>query len=279
MTGRYAAFTFCDRIVEHVPARHARAVFAVTPSIDRFPAALCAEATGQLAAWVSMAHIGFRGRPVAALAREVRFHDAVKPGETLSLEVDVEECDESSVFYQGRARIGERLCVELVDCLGPMLPQDEYDSAEDLAREFLRLEGPGERPHRFGGIGPLPLETVAADGDSRSARLLVPAEAPFFADHFPRRPVFPATLLLDQAMHVAAALVDEGAPQRHRPARVNNVKMRDFIAPGDAVLLTVTRTASRDAELPARVKFEATIDGRTMATAQIGFALADVEVA
>ena len=33
------------------------------------------------AAWVAMAHVGFRGRPVAALANETRFRSTVAPGE------------------------------------------------------------------------------------------------------------------------------------------------------------------------------------------------------
>jgi 3-hydroxymyristoyl/3-hydroxydecanoyl-(acyl carrier protein) dehydratase len=278
MGGRYAAFTFCDRITEYVPARRARATFAVPPSLARFGSCLVAEATGQLAAWVSMAHIGFRGRPVAALARDVRIHGEVNPGDTLSLEVDIESCDAEAVFYQGRAHAGGRLAVELVDCLGPMLPQDEYDSADDLAREFARLTGEGEMPLRFAGTGEHALDTLAASTDARSATLHVPRDAPYFADHFPRRAVFPATLLLDHAIRVAGELVDADPAHPLRPAHVQNVKMRDFIRPGEDVLLTVTRTSPRDGD-DARVKLAATIGERTMATAQIAFAHAGVAVA
>lgn len=278
MGGRYAAFTFCDRITEHVPARRARATFAVPPSLPNFSACLVAEATGQLAAWVSMAHIGFRGRPVAALARDVRIHGEVMPGDTLSLEVDIESCDAEAVFYQGRAHVGGRLAVELVDCLGPMLPQDEYDSADDLAREFARLTGEGETPLRFGGVGAHALDTLAASADGRTARLRVPHDAPYFADHFPRRAVFPATLLLDHAIRVATELVAGDPAHPPRPAHVQNVKMRDFIRPGEDVLLTVSRARPREGE-EARVKLAATIGERTMATAQIAFAQASVAVA
>jgi 3-hydroxymyristoyl/3-hydroxydecanoyl-(acyl carrier protein) dehydratase len=278
MSGRYSAFTFCDRITEYAPATRARATFAVPAALPSFSACLVAEATGQLAAWVSMAHIGFRGRPVAALAREVRMHAEARPGDLLALEVDIEECDDGSVFYQGRARAGGRLLVELVDCLGPMLPQADYDSADDLAREFALLCGAGERPLRFRGVGEHRLETVAASAEARSARLHVPQDAPYFADHFPRRPVFPATLLLDHAIRVASDLIDADREHPRRPARVQNVKMRDFIEPGEDVLLEVARTTPREGD-DARIKFTATLDGRTMATAQIGFARVGVEVA
>ena len=276
MGGRYGAFTFCDRITEYVPARRACATFAVPATVAGFSSCLVAEATGQLAAWVSMAHIGFRGRPVAALARDVRMGDDVRPGDTLTLEVDVEDCDEQAVFYQGRAHVGGRMAVRLIDCLGPMLPQDDYDSADDLAREFALLCGAGAQPGRFEGIGEHVMETLAASADTRNARLHVPLDAPYFVDHFPRRPVFPATLLLDHAIRVAGELVGDGGALQ-RVAGVTNVKMRDFIRPGEDVLLKVARVSP--GEDGARVRFTAAIGERKMATAQIAFAHAGAEVA
>ena len=105
MSGRYSAFTFCDRITEFEPARHASGQFLVPDHLTGFSSSLCAEATGQLAAWVSMANIGFRGRPVAALAKEVRILGDLVPGDTLHLEVEIEECDEDAVAYRGHAHV------------------------------------------------------------------------------------------------------------------------------------------------------------------------------
>ena len=61
----FAAYSFVDRIEAFEPGRGARATFAIPGGLARFPAAFVAEAVGQLAAWVSMEHIDFRGRPVA----------------------------------------------------------------------------------------------------------------------------------------------------------------------------------------------------------------------
>ena len=69
-----------------------------------------------------MAHIGFRGRPVAALATETRFHGAVAPGALLELAVAIDHCDDEAVAYSGRASVDGALVLELADCLGPMLP-------------------------------------------------------------------------------------------------------------------------------------------------------------
>jgi 3-hydroxymyristoyl/3-hydroxydecanoyl-(acyl carrier protein) dehydratase len=272
MTGRYAAFTFCDRITRHVPAQRAEAHFAIPGTLDSFASCLVAEATGQLAAWVAMAHVGFRSRPVAALANETRYLRDVRPGETLELAVDLEQCDEETVAYSGRASVAGTAVVELVDCVAPMLPQDEYDSAEDLARQFALLCGEGAAPGRFGGVPAHALETVEdVPGTLRRALLRVPVAAPFFADHFPRRPVYPATLMLDAALAVAQAFVagTGNAGTTWRPARVTHVKMRDWTLPGQTVDIGVTPLAAT--ATGPRVAITARIGERTVATARAEF--------
>ncbi len=81
MGDHFAAFSFVDRIVEYEAGRRARGRYAVPADIAAFPPCLVAEAVGQLAAWVAMAQVGFRGRPVAALANETRFRSGVAPGQ------------------------------------------------------------------------------------------------------------------------------------------------------------------------------------------------------
>ena len=83
-----------------------------------FPSCLVAEAVGQLAAWVAMSRIDFRGRPVAALATETRFHRDVRSGDALELGVEIADCDDHAVAYSGWARVDGATAIELVDCLG-----------------------------------------------------------------------------------------------------------------------------------------------------------------
>ena len=152
MADYFAAFSFVDRILAHEPGRRALGRYAVPADVAAFPSCLVAEAVGQLAAWVSMAHIGFRGRPVAALANETRFRSDAAPGDTLELAVDIESCDEHAVAYAGRARVDGRDVIELVDCLGPMLPVEEFDSPGAMAARFETICGEGAPPGRFRGI-------------------------------------------------------------------------------------------------------------------------------
>ncbi len=106
MSDHFAAFSFVDRITEHRTRRARAGRLSRCPrSIAAFPACLVAEAVGQLAAWVAMARIDFRGRPVAALATETIFHGEVAPGSRLELDVEIESCDDDAVAYSGAARV------------------------------------------------------------------------------------------------------------------------------------------------------------------------------
>lgn len=255
----FAAFSFVDRITAFEPARRARAVFAVPAAIERFPACLVAEAVGQLAAWVAMEAIAFRGRPVAALANETRFHAAVSPGELLELAVAIEQCDDEAVAYAGTAHVGGRLVIELVDCLGPMLPVADFDDPAALADRLALLRGAGAAPGRFGGVAPAQVEPIT--GEPGAAWLQVPASAPFFADHFPRRPVFPATLMLDALIGHALSIAAPG----HVPASLTHVKVRSFTEPG--ARLRIEAVAAADD--PTRIALTVRGAERTVATARL----------
>ena len=162
-----------------------------------------------------MAQLGFAYRPVAGLASAVHYHQLPQPGGTLQLQADIERCDAEAVAYSGKAFIDGRLALELVDSVGPMLPMDEFDEPEAVRADFHTLLGAGATPGRFGGV-PLPeLQDLQVEpGERLGAMLLVPeaADAPYFADHFPRRPVFPGTLLMDALASLSVQLVQRSGP-------------------------------------------------------------------
>jgi len=270
----FSAYSFVDRIDAFESGRHAKGVFAIPASLAAFPAALVAEAVGQLAAWTAMDRIEFRGRPVAALATETRFYADAKPGDVLTLATDLFACDDEAVAYNGRASVGGKTIVELVDCLGPMLPVAEFDAPELLRERLALLRGPGAEPGRFRGIDPLRVHVDRRDpGTELVATLDVPAVAAFFGDHFPRRPVFPATLLLDTKMRLAVDLASENDAMRGakaRPLRMTHVKMRSFIVPSQIVEIGVKLIADDNENLKAMLT--AKTDGRTVASARLELA-------
>jgi len=273
-TDHFAAYSFVDRIVEFERGKRARGTFAIPRAIDAFPAAFVAEAVGQLAAWVAMDSIDFRGRPVAALATETRFRRAVEPGQTLALDVDILECDDDAVAYNGRASVDRDEVIELVDCLGPMLPVADFDDPEALRAWLQRLRGDGAPPARFRGVVPMRVAVTHHDpGVSIRGTLDVPREAPFFDDHFPRKPVFPATLLLDAQMSLATTLACEAPAMRDfapHPLRATRVKMRSFIEPSQRLELSAELAPMDDGAVKAMLS--AKTNDRLVASARLELA-------
>jgi 3-hydroxymyristoyl/3-hydroxydecanoyl-(acyl carrier protein) dehydratase len=229
-----------------------------------------AEAVGQLAAWVAMAQAEFQRRPVAALSGETRIVGEAAPGEILDLGVEIESCDPDAVAYAGWARVADAPVLELCRCVGPMLPLEDFDAPEAVRRDFQTLCGPGARPGRFPGITAPDLSLIdRVPGQRLRAAMHVPVSAPFFGDHFPRRPVFPATLLLDAQIRLAMRLAGETLPpgQRLRPARVADVKMRSFILPGHAVEIETGMQSATDGA--AELTLAAMVDGKRVATGRL----------
>lgn len=268
---RFAAYSFVDRIDALTPGTAAHGTFAVPPQLPRFSSCLVAEAVGQLAAWVAMDHIGYRGRPVAGIATETQFMTEAHPGATLDLSVTIDQCDDEAVAYSGTASSNGRPLIALVDCLGPMLPVGEFDDPAVLRERFALLRDAGAAPARFRGVTLPPVQHVERSaGASLRAKLAVPGDAPFFHDHFPRKPVFPATLLLDVLIGEALAVARDATwarAARVAPHKVTHVKMRSFIVPGQALDLAVDVQPPVDGI--ARATLQAATDGRVVGGARL----------
>ena len=239
----FAAFSFVDQITELAVGRHAKGRFQVPRDIERFPPALAVEAAGQLAAWVAMSRLDFRLRPVAGIAGGIRFGPAVRPGQMLDLTVDIEDCDEESVRYTAWAHVDNIEVMRLGHSLGPMLPMEMFDDPEAASQRFSQLCGGGVVGDVYRGVPRHDIEIVELmPGESVTAILRVPADSTaFFQDHFPRKPVFPATMLLDALIEVslkaAAGASHWAATAEIVAVGVPETKIRSFISPGDLVEL------------------------------------------
>jgi 3-hydroxymyristoyl/3-hydroxydecanoyl-(acyl carrier protein) dehydratase len=268
MPGRFAAFSFVDGISCLEPGARARGHYTVPTALGCFPSCLLAEAVGQLAAWVAMSTVDFQRRPLAGLAGETRFHGTATPGQTVELAVELEGGGEDAVAYAGAARVGRTLILELARYVGPMLPTVEFDAPEALRADLELLRHEGAAPGRFDAIPDADVRVEAsAPGAWITAELRVPPAAPFFTDHFPRRPVLPGALLLEAQLALARRLAGEVlgvARPDPVPARVTDVKLRSFISPGAVVTLRVD-TLARTART-VTVGLRASVAGRPVAT-------------
>jgi 3-hydroxymyristoyl/3-hydroxydecanoyl-(acyl carrier protein) dehydratase len=267
---RFRAFSFVDRIISGEAPGTVVGTFQLGGHLGPFPQALAAEAIGQLAAWQAMAMLDFQYRPVAALAGETRYHCKITAGELMSLAVNINSCDRDSISYSGEARSGDRLILKLNNCSGAMLPQEEFDDPELVAEEFHTLRSGGAQPCRLAEVPQvMPGEAeLKSDGTIESV-LVVPERADFFQDHFPRKPVLPATLL----MQALSSMLVDGLDRAHsddptarlRLEAMRQVKVRSWIHPGDHVSL---KAEGWDPALSvSKVKLSAHANGRRVASA------------
>jgi 3-hydroxymyristoyl/3-hydroxydecanoyl-(acyl carrier protein) dehydratase len=274
MDEHFRAFSFVDRIHAIQPGVQIRGRYAIPAAIESFPAALAAEAVGQLAAWAAMVAMDFKCRPVAGLAARIEFLAQVQPGQVLELAADLETVDAEAVAYGGTAHAGGVPVIRLQHCVGPMMPLEEFDDPQALRDRFELLQGAGARPGAFGGVPSFALDhTEGEPGRSLRATLHVPTSAPFFGDHFPRRPVFPGTLLMNSNLELAAALTAQLPPpaagRRWVPRGMSDVKLRAFTPPGETLEIQVRMNQlSTDA---AAVSVETRKNKRVICGARVQF--------
>ena len=272
MEHHWRAFSFVDQINAVEPGRYIRGSYTVPADLEEFPLSLAGEAVGQLASWAAMAAAEFQKRPVAGIAGCVEFLAPVRPGQVLKLSASLETVDAEAASYSGMATVDGVAVIRLERCLGPMLPVAELDDPQEVRDRFKLLCDRGAQAGVFSGLPVmLPARDGGEFGQMARATLAVPEQAPFFADHFPRRPVFPGSLLLDATLRLAGLLAAELSPVppggRWQVRSVSDVKFRAFVPPGGRLELNVRRKALEDGE--ATLAVEARSESRLVGAARV----------
>jgi 3-hydroxymyristoyl/3-hydroxydecanoyl-(acyl carrier protein) dehydratase len=278
MDHHFRAFSFVDRITSVQPGAHIRGEYAIPAGISEFPASLVAESVGQLAAWVAMSAFNFERRPLAGLAGTIELLAPAAPGQRLELSADIESIEEDALAYHGTAQSDGVTLIRLRDCVGPMVGVTDFDDPQLLRQRFAQLCDSGAEPGAFGGVPTIELKRQTGEPGQRArATLRVPDSAPLFGDHFPRRPVFPGTLLMHNNLQLAAWLAAELPPPAAGGAwsirTVSDVKLRAFIPPGDT--LELEARPAQTAPDAVVIALETRKGGRIVGGARVGLAPAN----
>ena len=104
---------------------------------------------------------------------------------------------------------------------------------------------------------------------------------PFFMGHFPERPVMPGVMILEAMAQATGILAMKGMGQMpdsrslYYFVGIDKSRFRHPVGPGDQLVLTVTQR--RNARGVIKAGAEATVDGRSVAEAELMGALREVE--
>tara|TARA_R110002126_G_scaffold272886_2_gene417212 strand:- start:4466 stop:5371 length:906 start_codon:yes stop_codon:yes gene_type:complete len=272
-------FLFVDRILALTPGGVTQGIKHVTPDdyyvcLDEqnrryFVPSLVGETVGQLAAWNVMLSNDFTKRPVAGIAERATLHRPVYVGETLLLEATLDALDDSAVQYHGTARVGDEVVFELTGALGPLLPMGDFIDADVVRAQFdqINLGRPGELSDEQ--LLRAPLNESSSDklhhvnalvhfdriiehepGVSITAEKCITRAAPYFPDHFPKKPVLPMTVLLECVMNLGRYFVEQLVfDKAYRVQCMQRIKMSDFVSPGTVLSAAMKLKSQQNGEL------------------------------
>lgn len=281
-------FLFVDHITALVPSVSVRGVKHVSHQdpylcLDAtgrwcFMPSLIGEALGQLAAWNVMSSGDFKQRPVAGLASLACLYRSAYVGETILLESHIDSLDASAVQYHSVARVADEVIFTIDGALGPLLPLEEFSDPLEVREQFRAIYRPDEpvllvskggEVSTAARVPSMEFDSILeCEGHMRlCAEKRILPDAPYFPDHFPRKPVLPMTVLLECILNLAGTWVASRGTYAVRTLR--NIKMSDFIKPNDLVRCTLTVKHDHQDELVLRCRCE--VEGRRVCVLELQF--------
>ncbi|MEM1243189.1 MAG: hypothetical protein AAGG80_00025 [Pseudomonadota bacterium] len=261
-------FLFVDRIFDLKPTISTLGIKHITPSDDYLVhkpgqkpsilSCILGEAIGQLCSWNIIKASDFKLRLVGGIVKEVNIYADAYLGESVILEnkIDVLDLQNQVTHFSGIARVGDKKILEVKDGLGPLLPVAEFGDSENVKQQLKVLWRPGELPTpcEF----QLTEETFSPklnpyvnydriihweNNVSVVAEKLISQSAPYFADHFPGRPVLPLSFLLECTLQLGYRFIAASDKlidiNQWQVKQVQRIKMMEFVEPGDIVRTTI----------------------------------------
>jgi 3-hydroxymyristoyl/3-hydroxydecanoyl-(acyl carrier protein) dehydratase len=201
----------------------------------------------------------------------------------LLLESYLDAVDEQVVQYHSIARVGKELVFTIEGALGPLLPMQDFIANETVQKQFAEIYNPGdwskvienkaslnESHCHSPSTSCMNFDKIISSepGLSMVAEKRIMAEAPYFPDHFPYKPVLPLTVLLECKLNLAKEFVAQaGFDKSYQVTELRKIKMNEFVQPGAVVLCYVKVKEHNEEQLVLTYKSE--VDGKRVCVVEV----------
>lgn len=260
-------FHFVDQILELVPGKKTVGVKHVTPfdfyltrnhfsNQTALMSSIVGEAVGQLCSWNIIKTFDATRRAVAGIVTEVEIHDLAPIGFSILLEAFIDQVDEQALEWYGQASINGKVILEVKPSIAPLLPMAEFNDLEEVQAHLKIIDRPHSELLSEQGNAQAFQQAIFADRLIDYDRILevtpqtslvaqknISLLAPYFRDHFPKKPVYPVSIHLQSniqlGQHFLAKVLNLNADE-FVATKISRIKVSDFIQPGDQIVTQVT---------------------------------------
>lgn len=253
-------FNFIDKITYFESGKKACGIKKITESQKTFlnqgeiyPMFLI-EAIGQLNAWITMEINDFQVRPIAILYGEINLYSSAKIGDILEIETTLTRLDGNSSLFNGTVKLNNNLLVEVIDAAGSFLDIQDFAHKESYIDQFNALQKDGlkdfNNPEAISNL--MEQDTILEKTETKiTAKKAFNEKHLFFQEHFPKKPVLPISILLQNCIELAKVLVNRN--NNFKKIQLQRIKMREFVVPNLPVLTEVNIVEDNNSTITCRL--------------------------
>ncbi len=295
-------FLFVDRILEFEKNKSAAGIKNVSfsdeylaniaPGFPIMPRSLSVEAIAQLFSWLTIFSMDFTVKPIAVMARNMKFYGDARPGDQMFLNVEIMSMHETEAICKGTVTVDGKIITELNDAICAFIPMDEMEDvsivkdisfslfANRSVKDYIKnksntlreFSDPDRHNYKLNLVDNI-LE-LEPGKHIRGVKNFVRSDD-VASDHFPRKPVMPGTMMIESLAQISERLLARTVKEKNGSnikillKEMTKTKFRKFVEPGDQLTLDVNLIKLEDDS--ALVKAKATVEGKLAVSSQIEF--------
>ncbi|MGR3179895.1 MAG: hypothetical protein ACUZ8E_17785 [Candidatus Anammoxibacter sp.] len=296
-------FLFVDRILELEKGKCATGIknvsfsdeylVSIVPNFPVMPRSLTMESIAQLISWLVIISKDFTVKPIAVMTENIKWRGYAIPGDQLLIRAEIKSMHENDALCNGTIEVDGKIITELKNGVCAFIPLEELEDVSTVKEKAILLTGNrnleefvdktrtgSDKLQTFNNDNCFDLNLVDKILDMeigqhiQGVKSLTMTEE-FIVDHFPKRHVMPGTMIIESFTHLSEKLLQETIKAKtgqHIKVLIkesNKVKFRNYVKPGDQVLLDINLINLTDNT--ATVKAKATVNKKLVTSAQIEF--------